>query len=183
MRKRVLCEVEAKLFLFHTIKDYDYLVSEVKCIEKDKNWVKDKKTNHLYSPSLITLSFSRVKGGPLQSVFHSTYQPTNKHNPNLSLSLSLPSYSYFKQTPQTIIIIIIYHSHPMKPSLCPSKPSFTLYSFLIDLYHEPLHKTRNSRASHFIELSHHIITTWFCGKWGNLIWWEKTKSTTTLRAS
>ena len=42
----------------------------------------------------------------------------------LSLSLYPRIHINFKQTPQTIIIII-YHSCPMKCSLCPSKPRLT----------------------------------------------------------
>ena len=42
----------------------------------------------------------------------------------LSLSIYPHIHINFKQTPQTIIIII-YHSRPMKCSLCPSKPWLT----------------------------------------------------------
>ena len=107
-----------------TYKDDDYLVSEGKCIEKDKNRVKDKKTNHpsLFSISLsLSLSLSHThththtKEVPLQSVFHSTYQPTNI----ILLSLSL-------------ILHIHILSKPHKPSQSSSPlPPYKAFSLFL----------------------------------------------------
>ena len=75
-----LCEVEAKNVNVSYRHD-DYLVSEEKCIEKDKIESKTRR------PTILLMEV------PLQSVFHSTYQPTYITPPLL--------YSYPKQSPQS----------------------------------------------------------------------------------
>ena len=101
-------------------------MSEGKCIEKDKNRVKDKKTNHpsLFSLSLsLSLSLSHThtythKGGPPPIRFP-LHLSTNKHNPSLSLSLSL-------------ILHIHILSKPHKPSQSSSPlPPYKAFSLFL----------------------------------------------------
>ena len=105
-------------------------MSEGKCIEKDKNRVKDKKTNHpsLFSISLslslsLSLSYTHTythKGGPPPIRFP-LHLSTNKHNPSLSLSLSL-----------SLILHIHILSKPHKPSQSSSPlPPYKAFSLFL----------------------------------------------------
>lgn len=125
-----------------------WLPCEWSKMKKDKNWVKDKKSNHLFSWSL-SFFFLLAKEVPLQSVFHSTYQPTNKHNIPISHIhiLSKPHNHH-------------HHHLPFPPHEAFSlslKTIIHLYSFLLDLHHNPLHKALKP----FTHPSHPFITP-FC---------------------
>lgn len=117
----------------------DYLVSEVKCIEKDKNWVKDKKTNH---PSLSLYLF--LLGSP-SNPFSTLpiYQPT-QYNP-FSLSLS-PIHIQILSKPHKPSLPSLHFPTPWSFLYLSLKNIIHLYSFLKDLFHKSL-KTRKNKPS------------------------------------
>lgn len=107
----------------------DYLVSEEKCIEKDKI---ESKTRRPTVPSLSLWA----REVPLQSVFHSTHQPTTDTNIALSLDLSL-HILFVKQTPQPSQSSSVLPLHEASSSLSLSLSLIHDYKLINNIYHLP----------------------------------------------